>query len=257
MNEPGEDLLRALGELEREEFEGPYPEAWEAVLAGRMTATEAEEARASIDSPELQAVYRASFTGPIAEAEILAMVDRVARTAAGEEKVVRPRFGRGVVMGIVAVLAVAAALLLWTIPREAPRGTPVAYSLTVRSPGLHGQRSGDEPDDRYRPDSTVDWVMSPELATQEAVELRVLARDEAGGVRVLAPAVSRSPEGVLRLRGRFAELLGLAPGRWSLRFVVCPAGAGLVEAAAVEAAVAAGRAWEARERLEITALPAV
>lgn len=261
MTKPEDPLLRALGELEREEYEQAYPTAWESVLTGKTSATEAAAERAQVDPPELRAVYEAMFTGPLAETDVQAMVDRVAATTkqatsgrGGE--VVRPRFGRGVVIGIAAVLAIAAALVLWRLPGEAPRGTAIAYSLTVRNPGLHSQRTGEEPDDRYRPDATVDWVVSPALTNMEAVELRVLARDAAGAVRVLAPPATRSPEGVLRLRGRFAELLPLAPGRWQLRFVVVAAGAALKDEAAVTTAVARGQAWEVREGLEITVLRA-
>ena len=246
-------LLRALGELEREEYEHTYPEQWEAVLAGRATPAEATAAR---DDPEpLRAAYTAAFPGPLPEAEIQAMTDRVAATLGVHEadKVVRPRFGRTVAIAVAAVLAVAAALVLWLVPREPPRPSLVAYSLTVRNPGLHDKRSSDAPGDRYLPDSTIDWVLSPELATTETV-LRVLASDEAGTVRLVAPPVTASPDGTLRLHGRFSQLLQLAPGRWQLRFVVC-AGTAPGTPDDVAAAMTAGRCVEADERLAITALP--
>lgn len=255
MTERDQDpLLRALGELERDEYERPYPAQWEAVLAGRTSPAEAAAARADEDPPELQAAYAEAFPGPLSAAEIEAMSDRVTKTLglAGAE-VVRPRFGRKLVIGAVAALAAAAALVLWQIPREPPRPSLMAYSLTVRSPGMQAQRSGDVLDDRYAPDSTIDWILSPELATAEKPELRVLARDEAGAVRLLAPSATRSPEGVLRLRGPFVEL-GLSPGRWQLRFVVCADAP--TSTAAIESALTTRRCVEAKERLDVTALPA-
>lgn len=254
MSQTDDSLLRALAELEREEYERPYPQAWEDVLAGRATPAQAAEARAGVDPPDQHAAYQAAFTGPIARAELDAVVDRlIARPR--EAEVLRPRFGRGVIVGIAAVLAVAAALVLWQLPREGPRGQLVAYGLTVRSTGLQTKRGAEEEPHRYRPTSQIDWVLSPELAVTNAVELRVLASDGAA-VRLLAPAVTRLPGGVLRLRGEFAQVLGLPPGVWQLRFIVSPGGTAPVDAAAAEAALASGLAVEVGERVALTALPA-
>ena len=120
-------------------------------------------------------------------------------------------------------VAIAAAVLLWQAPAQVvPRGERIAYSLTVRNETVRSTRSSDaaEPVAKYRRDSQIDWVLSPATPQRAAVELRVEARAASGAVTVLTPAVKRSQEGALRLRGVFGELLPLAPGAWTLKLSV-------------------------------------
>lgn len=135
---------------------------------------------------------------------------------------------RRVTVAVVAVLAAAAALVLFMqLPDPGPRGTPMAYALTVRNQAVATVRSGDDAGEvaRYTTGSTIDWVLSPEQTQKEEVTVEVVARGEDGHEVRLTPAFTRSPEGALRLRGIFKEVLGLAPGRWQLRFMVGRSGA--------------------------------
>lgn len=238
MSEPserGDPLLRALGEVERD-HEQRHPGEWEDVLAGRVPAATAAAARAGVDPPDEHAAFSAMFGAPIGDAEVEQLVARASRALADEAN---PPATRDVVplrrrwpIAAAAVLAIAAALVLWRLPGEAPRGAPIAYALTVRNQATLPVRSSDATTSRpsgpdvaavahYRGDSEIDWVLSPEAATADAVTLQVVARADDGREVTLTPVFTRSSAGALRLRGRLAEVLpGLPPGRWQLRFVV-------------------------------------
>lgn len=151
------------------------------------------------------------------------------------------------------VLALAAAVTLWRFTAPPSSAALTGYTVTVRNSPLQELR-GDEPAGpiaRYRPDSELDWVISPERAVPEAVELRVLARAPDGRSELLAPPLSRSPAGALRIRGRLDAALPLAAGRWRLTLLVAPEGAAPGAADEVSAALAAGRAVEVAPPLEI------
>ncbi|MCA9663156.1 MAG: hypothetical protein KC486_32780, partial [Myxococcales bacterium] len=92
---------------------------------------------------------------------------------------------RGLFAGVGSLVAVAAALALWLRPigpadtGAGPAIDLVPYALDVRNDEVRGQRSGDESDGdgethgadtpaRYRPDSTLRWVLAPD----EALDLR-------------------------------------------------------------------------------------
>ena len=225
-NEPDDPLLRALGEVERD-HEQRHPGEWEDVLAGRIPAATAAAARAGVDPPAEHAAFSAMFGAPIGDAEVEQLVARASRSLADEARPPRARgvtpLRRRVQIAAAVVLAIAAALVLWRLPGEAPRGTPIAYALTVRNQAIEPVRSSDAatPVAHYRGDSEIDWVLSPEATTADAVTLQVVARADDGHEVTLTPVFTRSSAGALRLRGRLAEVLpGLAPGRWQLRFVV-------------------------------------
>jgi len=225
-NEPDDPLLRALGEIERD-HEQRHPAEWEDVLAGRIPAATAAAARAAVDPPGEHAAFSAMFGAPIGDAEVEQLVARASRSLVDEA---RPPATRDVAplrrrwpIAAAVVLAIAAALVLWRLPGEAPRGTPIAYALTVRNQATLPVRSSDAATEvaHYRSDSEIDWVLSPEATTADEVTLQVVARADDGHEVTLTPVFTRSSAGALRLRGRLVEVLpGLPPGRWQLRFVV-------------------------------------
>ena len=238
MSDEHDPLLRALGEVERD-YQVRYPKAWEPVLAGKRTAAEVADERAGIDAPEEHAAFVAMFSKPVSEAEVEGLVGRVAAVVSTLQvatapppgprpkpaPVVVPLYRRTSTLAAVTVIgvAIAAAVLLWQAPAQVvPRGERIAYSLTVRNETVRSTRSSDaaEPVAKYRRDSQIDWVLSPATPQRAAVELRVEARAASGAVTVLTPAVKRSQEGALRLRGVFGELLPLAPGAWTLKLSV-------------------------------------
>ncbi|MCY1007751.1 hypothetical protein OV079_19780 [Nannocystis pusilla] len=125
------------------------------------------------------------------------------------------------------MLALAAAIALWRFTVSQPSPALTGYSVTVRNSTLQELR-GDEPAaaaGRYRPDTELDWVISPERTVAGAVELRALARAPDGRSELLAPPFTRTPAGALRIRGRLDAVLLLAAGRWRLTLLVAPEGA--------------------------------
>ncbi len=251
-SEPDDPLLRALGAIERD-HEQRHPGEWEDVLAGRVPAATAAAARAGVDPPGEHAAFSAMFGAPIGDAEVEQLVARASRSLADEARppatpdVVPLR--RRVQVAVAVVLAIAAALVLVLsrLPGEAPRGTPIAYALTVRNAAIEPVRSSDTAASRpsgpdltevahYRGDSEIDWVLSPEATTADEVTLQVVARADDGHEVTVTPVFTRSSAGALRLRGRLVEVLpGLPPGRWQLRFVVDAREVGARLAIALEA----------------------
>lgn len=225
MSEPNDPLLRALGEVERD-LERRHPGEWEDVLAGRASAEATAARRAALDPPDEHAAFSAMFGAPIDEAEVERLVARASQQLAAPAAAPTPAnvapLRRKLGIAVAAVLAIAAALVLWRLPGEAPRGAQIAYALTVRNQAIEPVRSSDPAPGvaTYRGDSEIDWVLSPETATTAAVTLRAIARAD-GRALTLTPTFTRSPAGALRLRGRLDEALpGLPPGRWQLRFTV-------------------------------------
>lgn len=264
MSDPPDPLLGALGAPERDE-DRTHPAAWDDVLLGRRSAASAAE---TPGDPEEHAALAALFTGPVARSEVDALVARVladapparptndprppvdppARPPVTTAPVVPLRRRAVAVAGL--ALAAAAALLLWIRVPAPADGASDDYTLTLRTPGVQPDRNAavSAAIPGYRGDSTIDWYLSPRDAVVDEVALRVLARDPTDQARLLAPAVQRSREGVLRVSGRLDTLLPLPPGRWSLRFLVTsPAAAPQDDAAAA--------ALPATAELEIDVLP--
>lgn len=277
MNEPLDPLLRALGEVERD-LERRHPAAWERALAGEADPEDVAAERAAIDGPEEQAVFKDMFSKPASEAELEALIGRAAAMLGGAKveaatpakveaaapevaKVIplAPRRSR-VLAAVSIVTAIAAAVLLWRFTAIAPQADFGAYGLTVRDSAVQALRSTDTKAEvsRYRLDSEIDWVLSPEREIGRVVDLRVVARAPGGWEELIVPVFTRSPAGALRLRGRLADVLPIKPGRWRLAFVVSAAGQAPEAAAGVAGAVQDGQAivLPATLEVEIEAAPA-
>lgn len=183
------------------------------VRRGEATRAEVARGEAEVARAEVARGEAARVEAQVARAEV------VRGEATGGEVVA---LRRRVVIAVAAVLAIAAALVLWQLPREGPRGPVIAYALTVRNPAVQSVRTADAAGEvaRYTRGSTIDWVLSPERPRGEEVALRVVARAPDGAETAVSPVFTRSPDGALRLRGRLGEVLPLAPGRWQLRFEV-------------------------------------
>ncbi|MCB9754871.1 MAG: hypothetical protein H6713_33460 [Myxococcales bacterium] len=198
-------LLAELGALERA-LDNPGPRAWEAVIAGERRGADVQAERP--DDPE---EYAAMFQ-PLAEGERERLVDALQgalrgdaategaappisladRRARGDgEAASRGARGtrRAVWLGGLATLAAAAALLLWIRPLDRGAGDPQAlpdYTLVVRNRAVSETRAADdEGPARYRPDTRIDWLLTPETAHEGALSVVVLARAEAGEDRLL------------------------------------------------------------------------
>lgn len=250
-SEPRDDLLDALGAVQREEDEA-YPhdvEAWlrgqldrEALFEARPTEAERQELRALLEL--LGDDANAGAPDPTRAAETWA--DRIgaelrpaAASSSGPVPIERARWRRSALVSV-ASLAAAASLVLVLRPTDHTdersdsadrRHTedPASYVLVVRDTPISATRSTPDPNSRrietvahYSADSTIRWLVTPRKRASSAAALAIVARrgDE---VRVIAPtSVARSEHGVLEVRGRLGQLLGLSEGRWTLRFAVGP-----------------------------------
>lgn len=212
-----------------------------ASLDARPGPTASEPARASLDARPGPTASEPAPAPAGTDAPVISLADR----------------RRGLALAGV-VLALAAAVALWRFNGSQPSPALTGYSVTVRNSTLQELR-GDEPAaavDRYRPDSELDWVISPERTVAGAVELRALARAADGRSELLAPPFTRTPAGALRIRGRLDAVLRLAAGRWRLTLLVAPEGAAPGAPDQVAPAVAAGRAVEVAPPLEIEVVAA-
>ncbi|MEM9461332.1 MAG: hypothetical protein AAGF11_44620 [Myxococcota bacterium] len=157
--------------------------------------------------------------------------------AAIERSTERSRWRRGIVVGVAAMLATAAAVALWMRPREVdptvdPAGVAVAlpaYSLEVRDDSVHpmrGDPSARDPEPAaYRLDSEVHWMIRPRTPVDGAVELGVVLEDHDDRLCLHRPSVTRaSDDGIFEVRGTVKDALGLSPGPWRLHFLVAGAG---------------------------------
>jgi hypothetical protein len=254
-----EEHLRALGGHARERLAARASE-WEAVARGERTVEEVAAVRAEAgDSLEeierAQALFRpldaaeeealvaallagrggeAAEPGDAAGAEVIALADR--KPAQGVTVPARET-ERGARWWWAGIAAAAAVLVVWLLlPDRTERQDPdhgddaglialaplPAYRLEIEG-GLRPLRgdTGPEPDvPTYRGDSTFAWIMRPQLASEGEVEAWVLAQGE-GGARSL-PTEGRlelDEGGSARLSGKISSL-GLAPGAWTIVFVV-------------------------------------
>lgn len=241
-----EQLLSDLGALERE-YDETFPHEWEDVVRGDRTAQEVMAAREGQDDPEeLRAL--AEVLTPISDEERNAWVDRLAEAVAqpapnagdAEDPAAEPEAGAQVVslderrrsrawLAAGATVLIAAALLLWLVPRTQgpaptePGGVTLpGFSLTVRNETVQEIRSDSTPTEGvapYLPTSQIDWVIRPERSIAEPVEIRILA-EGASRMLITPQDAEVSERGVVRLRGTIEDTLGLSPGRWSLRILV-------------------------------------
>jgi len=135
------------------------------------------------------------------------------------------------------LVAAAAVFALWLRPVDngqpgATSDTFAPYSLVIRNKTIRGDRSGDDSSDkpetapsRYRADSMVHWVLSPDEArspiASKALKLRAWAIDGTEE-RSITPTrgLTISESGVVVLRGSLSQLFDLPPGRWTIHLAI-------------------------------------
>lgn len=266
-----DDLLRACAELEREDQDA-YPWIWEAALAGRVSI---DAARSSTSAdPAEDAALREAFEGPIDEAEVRGLVERIlvvsgeapqsgaqpgsgAPSSSPASATVIPLHHRRWIFAAASALATAAVVLLMIArPDSRAPGVEAGYAFTPREPGIEEVRSTPAAATlrRYRSSSSIDWVWSPDVAVKPGAVLYGVARGPAGDLRLLAPGATISGTGTFRLRGRVDEALALPPGRWHVRFLVVAEDLRPADPTAALQALEAGEASGAGEiELEIRA----
>ncbi|HWB77911.1 MAG TPA: hypothetical protein VG755_23265 [Nannocystaceae bacterium] len=222
-----DELLSTLGRVRRDELAEPSAEA-EPVHTAEAPLTNTERTRV------LDAVFAKL------EAE---------DTAASGAKVITPsRWRSGALLG--AVLAIAAALVL-VIARPSVRHDDELSALpSFTITRLEGGTSAVRSDPRAGPlhlrssSDAIDIVVTPGTRVHEQLAVVVVARGGDGAPRmaVITDLVERSPDGALRIRGPLDRFIVLAPGKWTIEWLVSRAGAEPQSIAALDDAKAK-RAW--------------
>lgn len=193
----------------------------EQAVAGPSAAAIAEDDpilagldRALADDDDFDDARLAALLGP----PDAAALDRIERAIEPEKdsgaKLLQ--FPRRAVIG--AVLAAAAAVLLWVLPRgEAPL---YAAELSAGDQAVRGEPA-DAATPTFRPDSTLTLVLRPATATEAPpVSIELVGADRWPVTLPMQP----SPSGALTYRGPAAPLFVAPAGAYTLRIVVDPAG---------------------------------
>jgi hypothetical protein len=208
-----DELLRALGMRQAVDPDGSDE------VRALLRPFEAEERAALLDA-------------------VFEQVDREAAVADAEPRPATPQPSATVVelapargsrwVWIAAVTAIAAALLLWLGLRGPGPVTPgeavPSYAATRLDGGSATMRSSETAAPSsisLTTDASIDWIFTPRAPVRTPVAAAVLATS-AGQPAVLArpAALEVTEEGVVRISGRLAESLPLAPGTWSVTVLI-------------------------------------
>ncbi len=243
-----DELLRALGERQARD-PAAQPGA-DPVLAATMAPFEGDERTRLLDGV-LDALD--GLEGP-----------RTEGSSPGSPAVVELSSRRRSIVPLAgAAVALAAAVVLWLglrgpVAPAADAALP-PYAATRLDGGTATMRSLDAPPSvlSLRPDAALDWILTPRSPVRAPVGAVILAvAPDQPGVLIEPRGLEVSAEGVVRITGAAAEVLPLAPGRWSITVVLGPPHALPHTAAEAEAeATTDAQAWS-RVSFEVNILPA-
>jgi hypothetical protein len=224
-----DDLLSALGRVQREDLEEPSAVADDA-LSRPFDADEREDILAGVFGR-----LDASEAEPEPEGEGQTQVEEPSEPQRKDTKVVAlVRRSRVALVSSVLAVAAAAALVWWVAPSGRESGTvatvPV-YTFTQLRGGIAGTRSDPSapsgealPELELRHDSSIDWVLTPEQPTGEPVGVALFARSAAGEVAFVPRlGVELSERGAVRIKGPLNRFVMLAPGTWTVTLLLAAA----------------------------------
>jgi HAMP domain-containing protein len=207
-----DELLSTLGRVRRDELAEPSAEA-DPVHTAEAPLTNTERTRV------LDAVFAKLDAGePDA-------------TTSGAKVIAPSRWRSGALVG--AVLAIAAALALVIARPSAQQHDELAalpsFTITRLEGGASVMRSdpGSGPLQLRSASDAIDIVITPGARVHEPLAVVVVARGEDGAPRLVAitELVERSSDGAVRIRGPLDRFVVLAPGTWTLDWVVSRVGA--------------------------------
>jgi hypothetical protein len=215
-----DDLLSALGRHQREDLEREgEPASEDDTLARPFDADE----RMSL----LDAVFER--VEPVATGHAESGSEQP-----GPSNVVPLRARRGALVGSLLTLAAAAAMMVWWAwPGSEPEQLAMvpAYTFTKLGGGVAEVRSDPnpaidaaQPELRLRPNSTIDWQLTPAQPIHGPIGVALLAGSDTGSTQFVPHlAVEVSEQGAVRLRGRLDEHVALGPGIWTITlFIAAP-----------------------------------
>lgn len=239
-----DELLRALGRAQRNpaamQTTAPHDSASPAPVRDDLTRP--------LDSAERALVLDALF------AEIDVQRDPgPAETPVVPAPEIRSR-SRARLAGVIgAVVAIAAALVLWLGRPPASYAELPSYAMTELQGGVSAVRSDPSALDRVldmRPGGKIQLVMTPAVPSKEPLVVDLVAQQEGAEDRMVRVTPEVSPSGAVRLTGVLTDLIALEPGPWTITVVVSPAAAAPDDP---EAALSAAAGRRASFRIELRA----
>jgi hypothetical protein len=208
-----DELLDALGEAAREERANEPDEAWDALAEGNADARELEKLAKSEDE---RAALVTLFAPMSADAQ-----SKIEERVLGE--VTRKKRGRVIPIGIGATVVLAAAAALFVVYSGNEAEPPPEYVAQLEG-GIRTVRGEPEPTEevpRFLPETRIEIILRPAVATSLPLGVVTVARSERGEERRLDVRWESAPTGAFRAMGSLEEVFGaLAPGRWTLYFAV-------------------------------------
>lgn len=224
-----DELLSTLGRVRRDELAEPSAEA-DPVHAAEAPLTNTERTRV-LDS-------------------VFAKLDADEResTTSGAKVIAPSRWRSGALVG--AVLAIAAALVLViarpSVHHDDEMSALPSFTITRIEGGASAVRSdpGSGPLQLRSVSDAIDIVITPGARVHEQLTVVVVARGDDGTRRMvtITDLVERSPDGAIRIRGPLDRFVVLAPGAWTIEWLVSRKGAEPRSLAALDDAKA-GSAW--------------
>jgi hypothetical protein len=241
-----DDLLGDLARAEREEQASADPR-WEKLARGELSPSEVAKIRAEAEQdPEVALLFEAYR--PLSDATKAQIAERVlprgVKSSATGARVLPWRRAAWVALP----LAAAAGLAVW-IGRSSPE--PVAMTTAGAPDYVLSVTGGDRAQRSNAPrgaglvelqgDSKLELVVRPSAPVSGPVTVRAFLV-QGGVARAWAPRMDHSSDGVVRVTGTAAELLGGAPGTWDVAFAVGPADSVPADPAVIAAALGADAA---------------
>lgn len=235
-NQAMSDLLETLAARVRER---ETPPQWQAVAEGSMTPDEAAEAARAIE-PEDRVEASTVLFAPADEATRAATLDAVL----GSSNVVSLQAARArrssrwlvPALGAAAAAALLVVVMPWSSRQDGDAEAPeivaplgVAYELELTG-GFARTRAAHDPVPTEAPleltgQAPLELIVRPEVSLPPGVQPDVVVFAMQGpDVRRLTIEPEVLSTGVIRVRGRVSDVLGLPPGTWTLAVVVGPRG---------------------------------
>jgi hypothetical protein len=210
------DLLKALGRLERERRDAEQHDPWRALTEGALSAEERRELEARADRTEEGRRLRA-LAAPVGQD----LADRLLARMAAEQspRPTTPPWWRGVGLAL-SLSTAAASVVAYVATRPDAPGLP-AYAAEIEG-GDARLRGADAvlPERALTPDSVLSVTLRPDVPVEGGVDVRVFLA-EGAALRPLGVQADVSAQGAVRIGGRVGHLLGAdRPGAYEIVAVI-------------------------------------
>ncbi len=211
-----DDLLKALGRLERERRDAEQHDPWRALTEGALSAEERRELEGRAERTDEGRRLRA-LAAPVGQD----LADRLLARMAAEQapRTALPQWWRGVGLAI-GLSTAAASIIAYVATRPDAPGLP-AYAAEIEG-GDAPMRGADSvlAERALTSDSVLAVTLRPDVPVQGVVDVRVFLA-EGAALRPIGIHAEVSAQGAVRIGGRVGQLLGVdRPGAYEIVAVV-------------------------------------